>query len=66
MIPSGICEVRVLIAGRTRLTIQMADRNLSRAAMLIAEYMPDLEQMGRVAVVVTTPDLVRRIICRSR
>ena len=66
MIPSGICQVAVLIAGRERLRFNMSDADLPRVGMTIAEHMPELEAKGRVAVIVTPPNLVTYIVARSR
>jgi hypothetical protein len=58
-------ELVVLINGRQQLRTltTVGDAELG---MLISKHMPDLEKKGRVVVAVTGPDLIRRIVCRSR
>jgi hypothetical protein len=60
---TDIREVTVLIDGeaRVRVTTVMGDAELG---MALSRWVPQME--GRVCVVVTGPDLVRRIVCRSR
>lgn len=56
-------EIAILIDGeeRIRVTTLMGDAEIG---MALSKWVPQLE--GRIAVVVTGPDLVRRIVCRSR
>jgi hypothetical protein len=58
-----IREVAVLIDGqeRVRVTTTWGDAEIG---MALSKWVPQMQ--GRVAVVVTGPDSVRRIVCRSR